>query len=100
MKIAVVSTGSFDTQYSDYHIMRDIIIGLLEKGHFINLIQKQYLDTPQYPQQFSKYLGNQLKVQNIRFKKKPKVDLRARYIADLYYYWQACHIMKKDCPRV
>ena len=25
MKIAVVSIGSFDTQYSDYHIMRDIM---------------------------------------------------------------------------
>ena len=24
MKVAVVSIGSFDTQYSDYHIMRDI----------------------------------------------------------------------------
>lgn len=27
MRIAVVSIGSFDTQYSDYHIMRDIILG-------------------------------------------------------------------------
>ena len=26
MKIAVVSIGSFDTQYSDYHIMRDITV--------------------------------------------------------------------------
>lgn len=50
MKIAVVSIGSFDTQYSDYHIMRDIIIGLLERGHKIDLIQKQYLEIPQYPQ--------------------------------------------------
>ena len=33
MKVAVVSIGSFDTQYSDYHIMRDIILGLLERGH-------------------------------------------------------------------
>ena len=57
MRIAVVSIGSFDTQYSDYHIMRDIILGLLERGHEVNLIQKQYLDTPQYPQQFEKYFG-------------------------------------------
>lgn len=56
MKVAVVSIGSFDTQYSDYHIMRDIVLGLLERGHEVNLIQKQYLDTPQYPQQFEKYL--------------------------------------------
>ena len=47
MKVAVVSIGSFDTQYSDYHIMRDIILGLLERGHEVNLIQKQYFDTPQ-----------------------------------------------------
>ena len=40
MKVAVVSIGSFDTQYSDYHIMRDIVLGLLERGHEVNLIQK------------------------------------------------------------
>lgn len=98
MKIAVVSIGSFDTQYSDYHIMRDIILGLLERGHEVNLIQKQYFDTPQYPQQFEKYLKGQLQVQNIRFEKKAKADLKARYLADLSYYKQACTLMKKDKP--
>lgn len=98
MKIAVVSIGSFDTQYSDYHIMRDIIVGFLERGHEVNLIQKQYLDVPQYPQQFEKYLGGQLQVQNIRFEKKAKADLKARYIADLSYYRQACRLMKRNKP--
>ena len=98
MKIAVVSIGSFDTQYSDYHIMRDIIVGLLERGHEVNLIQKQYLDTPQYPQQFEKYLGNQLHVQNIHFEKKAKANLKARYLADLAYYRQACRLMKQNKP--
>lgn len=98
MKIAVVSTGSFDTQYSDYHIMRDIIVGLLERGHEVDLVQKQYLDTPQYPQQFEKYLGNQIHVQNIRFEKKAKANLKARYLADLAYYRQACRLMKQDRP--
>ena len=98
MKIAVVSIGSFDTQYSDYHIMRDIIVGFLEREHEVNLIQKQYLDEPRYPQQFEKYLGRQLHVQNIRFEKKAKDDLKARYIADLAYYRQACHLMKKNKP--
>ena len=88
MRIAVVSIGSFDTQYSDYHIMRDIIVGLLERGLKVNLIQKQYLDTPQYPQQFDKYFGKQLQVHNIKFKKKAKADLKARYLADLSYYRQ------------
>lgn len=98
MRIAVVSIGSFDTQYSDYHIMRDIIVGLLERGHDVNLIQKQYLDIPQYPKQFKKYLGNRLHVQNIRFEKKAKSNLKARYFADLAYYRQACRLMKKDTP--
>lgn len=96
MKIAVVSIGSFDTQYSDYHIMRDIILGLLERGHEVNLIQKQYLDLPQYPQQFDKYFGKQLQVHNIKFEKKAKADLKARYLADLSYYRQACKWMKKN----
>lgn len=98
MKIAVVSIGSFDTQYSDYHIMRDIILGLLERGHEVNLIQKQYLDTPQYPQQFEKYFGKKLQVHNIKFEKKAKADLKARYLADLSYYRQACKWMKKNKP--
>ena len=98
MKIAVVSIGSFDTQYSDYHIMRDIIVGLLERGHEVNLIQKQYLGTPQYPQQFEKYLGNQLHVQNIHFEKKARANLKARYLADLAYYRQACRLMKQNKP--
>ena len=98
MKIAVVSIGSFDTQYSDYHIMRDIIVGFLERGHEVDLIQKQYLDVPRYPQQFEKYLGGQLQVQNIRFEKKAKENLKARYIADLSYYRQACRLMKQNRP--
>ena len=98
MKIAVVSIGSFDTQYSDYHIMRDIILGLLERGHEVNLIQKQYLNKPQYPQQFDKYYGKQLQVHNIKFEKKAKADLKARYLADLSYYRQACKWMKKNKP--
>lgn len=95
MKIAVVSIGSFDTQYSDYHIMRDIILGLLERGHEVNLIQKQYLDIPQYPQQFDKYFGKQLQIHNIKFEKKAKADLKARYLADLSYYRQSCKWMKR-----
>ena len=98
MRIAVVSIGSFDTQYSDYHIMRDIILGLLERGHEVNLIQKQYLALPQYPQQFDKYFGKQLQVHNIKFEKKAKADLKARYLADLSYYRQACKWMKKNKP--
>lgn len=98
MRIAVVSIGSFDTQYSDYHIMRDIILGLLERGHEVNLIQKKYLDIPQYPQQFDKYFGKQLQVHNIKFEKKAKADLKARYLADLSYYRQACKWMKKNKP--
>lgn len=98
MKIAVVSIGSFDTQYSDYHIMRDIIIGLLERGHEIDLIQKQYLETPQYPQQFEKFFGKQLQVHNIRFEKKAKADLKARYLADLSYYMKVGRLMKRNKP--
>lgn len=96
MKIAVVSIGSFDIQYSDYHIMRDIIVGLLERGHSVVLIQKQYFVTPQYPVQFDRYLGKQLQVQNIHFEKKEKSNLKERYWADLSYYRQACRLMNKN----
>lgn len=98
MKIAIISIGSFDIQYSDYHIMRDIIIGLLERGHEVNLIQKQYFDIPNYPKEFEKYLGKQLIVQNIPFEKRAKQNLKARYLADLSYYSKACRLMKKNKP--
>ena len=52
----------------------------------MNLIQKQYLDLPQYPQQFDKCFGKQLQVHNIKFEKKAKADLKARYLADLSFY--------------
>lgn len=68
------------------------------EGHEVNLIQKQYLDLPQYPQQFDKYFGKQLQVHNIKFEKKAKADLKARYLADLSYYRQACKWMKKNKP--
>ena len=98
MRIAVISIGSFDTPYSDYHIMRDIVIGLLERGHAVDLIQKQYLDTPQYPDGFYPYLGKQLTVHPIRFERKARSDLKARYLADLRYYHAACRLMKKNLP--
>lgn len=98
MRIAVVSIGSFDTQYSDYHIMRDIIIGLLKRRHTVYLIQKQYLEIPRYPEQFKQYIGNSLFIHNIKFPKKRKSNLVARYLADLAYYKKVCYVLKKTKP--
>lgn len=99
MKFAVVSIGSFDTQYSDYHLMRDILLEMLEKGHQVVLIQKQYLEIPQYPTQFEPYLGKQLKVCSIKFEKKKSDNLKARYIADILYYAKACKLLGVISPQ-
>ena len=98
LRIAVVSIGSFDMQYSDYHIMRDLIVELLEHGHTVDLVQKKLLDKTQYPVQFEKYLGTRLFVHNIPFEKKDKSNLRARYLADLSYYRKACRFLKTSRP--
>ena len=98
MNVAVVSIGSFDTQYSDYHLMRDIILGLLERGHTVTLVQKQYLNEPQYPECFSQYMGKTLFVHNLRFEKKDKGNLKARYLADLSYYRKACVWLRHHRP--
>jgi colanic acid biosynthesis glycosyl transferase WcaI len=98
MKIAVVSIGSFDTQYSDYHIMRDIILSFLQKGHDVFLVQKTYLEQPRYPKEFASYLGNRLQVVNTYFEKKAKGNLKARYLADLKYYYHACQLLKGIRP--
>lgn len=98
MNVAVVSIGSFDTQYSDYHLMRDIILGLLERGHTVTLVQKQYLNEPRYPEHFSQYMGKTLFVHNLRFEKKDKGNLKARYLADLSYYRKACVWLRHHRP--
>lgn len=98
MRVAVVSVGSFDVQYSDHHILRDIVVCLLERNHEVHLIQKQYFGEPRYPKAFEKYLGHRLHVDNIRFEQKPKADLKARYLADLGYYYKACRLLKKNRP--
>ncbi|MDK2813901.1 MAG: hypothetical protein PWQ08_1156 [Clostridiales bacterium] len=96
MKIAVISIGSFDTQYSDYHLMKDIIIELLQRGHLVSLIQKQYGNTPIYPVEFQPFLDSEdLIVHNIPFARKKKANLKARYLADLAYYYKACNVLKK-----
>ena len=41
MRIGVLSIGSFDTFYSDYHLLRDVIAALLQRGHEVVLYQKQ-----------------------------------------------------------
>ena len=98
MNVAVVSIGSFDTQYSDYHLLRDIILGLLERGHMVTLVQKQYLKEPQYPECFSQYMKKTLFVHNLRFEKKDKGNLKARYLADLSYYRKACVWLRHHRP--
>lgn len=99
MKFAVVSIGSFDTQYSDYHLMRDILLEILGKGHHVVLIQKQYFDIPNYPTQFEPYWGKQLKVYNIRFEKKKSNNLKVRYLADILYYAKACKLLRTFSPQ-
>lgn len=98
MNVAVVSIGSFDTQYSDYHLMRDIILGLLERGHTVTLVQKQYLNEPRYPERFSQYMGETLFVHNLQFEKKDKGNLKARYLADLSYYRKVCVWLRHHKP--
>ena len=98
MKIAVLSIGSFDTQYSDYHLMRDLILEFLSSGHCVELVQKKYIPEEIYPEQFRPYLGTLLTVHNIPFERKQKENLKARYLADLAYYRKACSILRKHPP--
>lgn len=97
MKIAVVSVGSFEAQYSDYHLMRDIILGFLEDGNIVHLYQKQYTDKPQYPGGLVPYIKNgELFITNIPFNSTDHLNLKARYFADIQYYLSVCERMKKE----
>lgn len=98
MNIAIISIGSFDTQYSDYHIIRDIILGLLKRGHNVDLYQKKYLDKSIYPLEFNEYLNKELKVYNFDFIKGNRANLKARYLADLAYYKNVCKVLKNNKP--
>ena len=96
MRIGVLSIGSFDTFYSDYHLLRDVIAALLQRGHEVVLYQKQYLEQPVYPKELEAFLPTTLTVRNFRFEKPAHGDLKARYLADLKYYRKACRAMRKD----
>lgn len=96
MRIGVLSIGSFDSFYSDYHLLRDVIAALLRRGHEVILYQKQYLEQPVFPPEFEDYLMKTLTVRSFPFEKPAHENLKARYIADLKYYWTACREMKAD----
>lgn len=96
MRIGVLSIGSFDTFYSDYHLLRDVIAALLRRGHEVVLYQKKYLAEPAYPAVLEPYLGTTLRVRNFPFEKPAHGNLKARYLADLKYYRTACRAMKRD----
>lgn len=96
MRIGVLSIGSFDTFYSDYHLLRDVIAALLRRGHEVVLYQKQYLAEPAYPAALEPFLEKSLLVRNFPFEKPAHGNLKARYLADLKYYRTACRAMKRD----
>lgn len=96
MRIGVLSIGSFDSFYSDYHLLRDVIAALLRRGHEVVLYQKQYLEQPAFPPEFKDYLLKTLTVRSFPFEKPAHENLKARYLADLKYYWTACREMKAD----
>lgn len=97
MKIAVLSVGSFESQYSDYHLMRDIVHGFLQSGLTVHLYQKQYTSEPQYPDVLMPYIRNgSLVISNFPFAVKDHMDLKARYFADIRYYLEVCKKMKAE----
>lgn len=96
MNLVFLSIGSFDANYSDYHLMRDVLAAFLAAGHRVVLIQKQYAPAALVPEVLRPYAeSGALVFENVPFARAPRTSFAKRYLADLRYYAHACRLMSR-----
>lgn len=94
MKVCVLSSGSFERNYSSYHLMRDLILYLRENGDEVSLIQKYSEQPEKLPTEFH---GQDICVHEIRFAKVEKANMVKRMLADIKYYFKSAkHICSES----
>lgn len=84
MKICMISSSSFERNYSSYHLMRDLILHLLNEENRIVLIQKYYDQKGTLPKEIAN--DENLTVREIKVANVAKSSMIQRMIADALYY--------------
>lgn len=84
MKVCVISGSSFEKNYASYHLMRDLICGLLDHGDKVRLIQKCYKIPNQVPLELID--KKDLLVSSVSVKEADKKIFLKRMIYDILYY--------------
>ena len=93
MKVCVFSSGSFERNYSSYHLMRDLILYLCDNGEEVSLIQKYYKKMNQLPAEFDK---KNILVHEIAFNQAEKSNMIKRMLKDVKYFFQSIKYIRTE----
>lgn len=91
MHVLVLSTSSFDKNYSSYHLMEDIIKSLLDAGHKVSLVQYAFVDDSKPPESLSRY--DSFSCHSIRMDYEKTDGFVNRYVKELKYLREAGDII-------
>lgn len=97
MKVCVLSSASFEINYSSYHLMRDLIESILNDGNEVKLIQKRIHKKDYLPDELKD--RPKLTVTSIHFSAVEKSKLKKRMLSEMKYYLNAAKAIyqSKDC---
>lgn len=93
MKVCVLASGSFEKNYSSYHLMRDLILYLRDRGDEVSLIQKYFEKSGQLPPEFS---GQGIRTHEIYFSQAEKSNMVKRMLVDIKYYLQTIKYIRAE----
>lgn len=97
MNICVWSSGSFEKPYASWHLMKDIVAAILNKGHEVWLIQKKYAEG-ELPEELQEYLEKgKLHIINIPWK--GQQNFFKRYLTSIKYY-RVCEKVFRKIPNI
>lgn len=98
MNLVFIASMSFCEQGPSIHLMKDIITGLLDKGHKISLIERESISNNRYPKWLNHSSINRIIVKKSATNNK---NFMTRYISELKYSIKSRKIIKNlkdiDC---
>ncbi len=92
MNIVVLSSSSFDENYSSYHLMEDIILALLNRNHRVVLIQYSSSDHPILPTAIAEW--STFSCFSIKKNRNKRASFIKRYLTEVSYYYSAGKVIK------
>ena len=93
MKVCVLSSGSFERNYSSYHLLRDIIIHLQKRGCEVSLIQKYYETQGVFPTELD---IKKICIHEVKCVQARKTIFVGRLASEFKYYLQARRYIREE----